>query len=523
MGTLVLADHGGPARWPSLCWPGPLPGYEADYNTFWAWALRAAEQGFSDFYAEGYFADYPPGGILLLWPLGKLAQLLQLSHTSAFARCPAGCARNPGRDRAGRPVLPPCRARPCARLFAGRCRRGQPCAFVCDRRVEADGYGVSVFSGGLLCRAGKATHPCGALCWGAALALKPQALILGPCWLCACWRAHGSNRGAAPRFAGPQAPERPPLCPCLCAACPFFGFSGLLAGLWEKYFSTAQSYPYASLSAANWFSLLGANWAPQENRMLFFTYAQWGVLHIALLTAGLCVLAFRAARAGRLCPLLLAAAYAAGIFCFAHRMHERYLLMAVFLTLAAAAVRANRQLLAIGYTLGTAAWLNMLLVVNASTSQDLFLLEGLPAFALRATALAVLLCVCALLWLAARLSLWPWQDEPCRPRICKILPLRWGFGCFLRAGPRAKSRRGYRQSLCAGQDASWPLFAARLRWARYPFAQPWQHAAPQTFVDAQGAAVTLTATVDGKPGKPDDISGHFTGRRAAARAGRPRP
>ena len=89
--------------------------------------------------------------------------------------------------------------------------------------------------------------------------------------------------------------------------------------------------------------------------MLFFTYAQWGVLHIALLTAGLCVLAFRAARAGRLCPLLLAAAYAAGIFCFAHRMHERYLLMAVFLTLAAAAARANRQLLAIGCMLGTAA------------------------------------------------------------------------------------------------------------------------------------------------------------------------
>lgn len=112
--------------------------------------------------------------------------------------------------------------------------------------------------------------------------------------------------------------------------------------------------------------------------MLFFTYAQWGVLHIALLTAGLCVLAFRAARAGRLCPLLLAAAYAAGIFCFAHRMHERYLLMAVFLTLAAAAARANRQLLAIGCMLGTAAWLNMLLVVNASASQDLFLLEGLP-------------------------------------------------------------------------------------------------------------------------------------------------
>ena len=55
---------------------GATAGYAADYNTFWAWALRVVEEGFSGFYAEGYFADYPPGGILLLWPLGKLAQLL---------------------------------------------------------------------------------------------------------------------------------------------------------------------------------------------------------------------------------------------------------------------------------------------------------------------------------------------------------------------------------------------------------------------------------------------------------------
>lgn len=66
---------------------GATAGYAADYNTFWAWALRVAEEGFSGFYAEGYFADYPPGGILLLWPLGKLAQLLHISHASAFARC----------------------------------------------------------------------------------------------------------------------------------------------------------------------------------------------------------------------------------------------------------------------------------------------------------------------------------------------------------------------------------------------------------------------------------------------------
>lgn len=51
MGACALAQ---------LVLAGATAGYEADYNTFWAWALRAAEQGFSGFYAEGYFADYPP-------------------------------------------------------------------------------------------------------------------------------------------------------------------------------------------------------------------------------------------------------------------------------------------------------------------------------------------------------------------------------------------------------------------------------------------------------------------------------
>ena len=36
---------------------GATAGYAADYNTFWAWAHRVAEEGFSGFYAEGYFAD----------------------------------------------------------------------------------------------------------------------------------------------------------------------------------------------------------------------------------------------------------------------------------------------------------------------------------------------------------------------------------------------------------------------------------------------------------------------------------
>lgn len=491
MGACALAQ---------LVLAGATAGYEADYNTFWAWALRAAEQGFSDFYAEGYFADYPPGGILLLWPLGKLAQLLQLSHTSAFARCllaVPGILAGTGLAALCYRLAGPGRARG---FLLGVAAGASPALLYVTGVWKQMDMVYLFFLAACFAALEKRRTLAAALCWGAALALKPQALILGPvlavCVLARAW-FQPRRRAALCRAAGAGAAA---LVPVLVCGLPFFGFSGLLAGLWEKYFSTAQSYPYASLSAANWFSLLGANWAPQENRMLFFTYAQWGVLHIALLTAGLCVLAFRAARAGRLCPLLLAAAYAAGIFCFAHRMHERYLLMAVFLTLAAAAVRANRQLLAIGYTLGTAAWLNMLLVVNASTSQDLFLLEGLPAFALRATALAVLLCVCALLWLAARLSLWPWQDEPLQAAHLQDFAPAVGIRVFLARRAARKKQEGIPpKPLRWSRRELALLFAGTLALGAVSFARLGSTAAPQTFVDAQGAAVTLTATVDGKP------------------------
>ena len=477
---------------------GATAGYAADYNTFWAWALRVAEEGFSGFYAEGYFADYPPGGILLLWPLGKLAQLLHISHARAFARCllaapgilagvglAALCYRLAGPGRARGFVLGVAAGASPALLYVTGVWKQMDMVYLL--------FLVACFAA-----LGKRRLFAAALCWGAALALKPQALILGPvlavCVLADAWYSP-KRLAALGRAAGAGAAA---LVPALVCGLPFFGVSGLLPGLFEKYFSTAQSYPYASLSAANWFSLLGANWAPQTDRLLFFTYAQWGTLHIAVLTAGLCVLAFRAAKAGRLCPLLLAAAYAAGIFCFAHRMHERYLLMAVFLTLAAAAVRANRQLLAIGCTLGVAAWLNMLLVVNASTSQDLFLLQGLPAFALRATALAVLLCVCMLLWLAVRLSLWPARDEPLQAAQLQNFAPMVGLRVLLArraarrqpVGPPPVPLRWTRRELAL-------LLAGTLALGAVSFARLGNTAAPQTFVEAQ-SSLSVTATVDGE-------------------------
>ena len=54
-----------------------VPGYEVDMNCFSAWSARMVDVGPANFYAEDYFCDYPPGYLLLLWPVGLLQTIIQ--------------------------------------------------------------------------------------------------------------------------------------------------------------------------------------------------------------------------------------------------------------------------------------------------------------------------------------------------------------------------------------------------------------------------------------------------------------
>ncbi|HEX4744935.1 MAG TPA: phospholipid carrier-dependent glycosyltransferase [Candidatus Limnocylindria bacterium] len=48
------------------------PGFPTDVSTFMAWAERLAQVGPAGFYEPGYFSDYPPGFLYVLWLLGAL-------------------------------------------------------------------------------------------------------------------------------------------------------------------------------------------------------------------------------------------------------------------------------------------------------------------------------------------------------------------------------------------------------------------------------------------------------------------
>lgn len=208
MGACALAQ---------LVLAGSTAGYEADYNTFWAWALRAAEQGFSEFYAEGYFADYPPGGILLLWPLGKLAQLLHVSHTSAFARCllaVPGILAGTGLAALCYRLAGPGRARG---FLLGAAAGASPALLYVTGVWKQMDMVYLFFLVACFAALEKRRTLAAALCWGAALALKPQALILGPvlavCVLAHAW-FHPRRHAALFRAAGAGAAALVPALVC---------------------------------------------------------------------------------------------------------------------------------------------------------------------------------------------------------------------------------------------------------------------------------------------------------------------
>lgn len=51
-----------------------IEGYPVDIGCFQAWSLRMADKTPLHFYEPGYFCDYPPGYMLLLWPVGLVLQ-----------------------------------------------------------------------------------------------------------------------------------------------------------------------------------------------------------------------------------------------------------------------------------------------------------------------------------------------------------------------------------------------------------------------------------------------------------------
>ncbi|WP_160677971.1 glycosyltransferase 87 family protein [Clostridium sp. C8-1-8] len=131
--------------------------------------------------------------------------------------------------------------------------------------------------------------------------------------------------------------------------------------IFKLYSSTVSEYPYATVSAFNFFYLMGANYVKDSSIFIFMSYHTWGMLFIVLTT----LLSWYIYYKGREAKYVFAAALIqiAGVFTFSVGMHERYLFPAIILSIFAFIKFRDKRMLLISLGYSITIYLNTHLIL----------------------------------------------------------------------------------------------------------------------------------------------------------------
>jgi predicted membrane-bound dolichyl-phosphate-mannose-protein mannosyltransferase len=299
-------------------------GFPTDVGTFQAWAERLAQIGPGRFYEPGYFSDYPPAFLYVLWLLGSLfdGDLLRLAVKAITVPADIGIAllaawvvwRTAGRG---------------AGIAAAAIWSLQPgVIFAGPYWGQVDAVGTLPLFGSLVAAGHRRWWLAGVLAALAAL-VKPQfgigLLVIAAAAAFefireARWRAVAETLGAAAATAY-----------VICV--PFWGIdpTHIASELVRLVRSASETYPYTSLYAFNGWSVFFDFWKPDAD--LVFS---GGVLLVAGLVLSVVPLWWR-----RDTAMLLACAVVAGLafYFLPTRAHERYLFPVFALALPLAVAR----------------------------------------------------------------------------------------------------------------------------------------------------------------------------------------
>ncbi len=349
-----------------------LEGYACDVQTFQAWAMRAADD-LCGFYSGGFFADYPPGYMYLLFLVGKLKEFLLLPDRStaflALIKLPAILA-----DLATVVLVYrlACRHNGKRAASALALMYGFNPAVILDSSVWGQVDAVFTFFIVLaVVRLSNGRLISSVSLFGVALLIKPQALIFTPLLLVVAIGLLLQPQAKAWKSIGP--PMAAGIMVFLVGIAPFAFREGPL-WIFKHYGATLTSYPYATVNAFNLFALSGANFRSETAPWLFLTFRNWGTFSIVIATLFSLVIYFYGPVQARL--YLMGLFLIAAVFIFSARMHERYLFPVLIFALLAALYTGSRQILFIfaGFTI--TQLLNVGHVLIASTN-DVF---HIPSF-----------------------------------------------------------------------------------------------------------------------------------------------
>ncbi len=329
-------------------------GHKTDIGCFTAWGNRVINVGTQHFYDQ--WCDYPPGYMYVLGFMSWINKLVGggASAHALLIKLPCIIADLGGAYLIYR-LAKKLMSRNSALLLMAVFAFTPVVAYVSSAWGQIDQVltmlivvPIILLSAGLPISAG--------LLLGLAVAVKPQALMVGPLFAAACLVY--VIKGSPDKDSKPLGLERlfknfkhvwtvrlfeviigtvGAFLLIFLLSIPFRGEQSLF---WVvgKYKDTATSYKYASVNAYNFWALIGANWKSTDTAFLGLTYGKWGTISIAFFViTGIAFYLFAAFRhdnpKGAL-PLALAYTLA-GIFTFGHYMHERYVFPVLMLLLLA--------------------------------------------------------------------------------------------------------------------------------------------------------------------------------------------
>lgn len=368
-----------------LVMAGIVTGFPVDIACFTGWADQMASVGPSNFYISDIFSDYPPGYMLVLWPLGLIGRLFGTGASVMTVKLPAilcdlgiiTLIYLVARKRAGNQA-----ARWLSLLYAFN-----PLPYLAGSAWgQVDSVPSLLLAAAVLLIMDDK--------WRFALPvyvvsvlMKPQSLMVGPLGLVALIVHLVSSRDKA-RFKGLAIGVGLSLVAATMIVLPFFNEQTGFKWLIDLYGGTMSYYDYATVNATNLYFLFGKNWVEISGSAPFWlrltgtltillpVATAWGrsgnrqdkgwlagaacllpalavLVPMSLATMGILLMvsvfllvAWRYIAAMDVSALaLLAGVMLTGFSIMGTMMHERYLMMAMVLFILAYAMKRDRRLL----------------------------------------------------------------------------------------------------------------------------------------------------------------------------------
>ncbi|HEY8911110.1 MAG TPA: glycosyltransferase family 39 protein [Desulfosporosinus sp.] len=316
-----------------------INGHPYDLNTFKNWATTAANN-FSQFYQGRNASDYPPLYIYILFLIGKIVSLSTLSpYFTLLLKLPsivADIATSFLIYKLAKKYL----TLEISLLLAAFYNFNPAVLINSTIWGQVDSFFTFIMVGAIVFLSEKKIGLASVL-FTAAVLMKPQGIIFLPLLFFELIRQKALKRWIKVFISG--------LVTAIVIVLPF---SLNTNGLWifKLYASTLGEYPYASVNAFNFFSLLGANFTKDAGTLFVVSYHSWGLIAIVMITAFSWFLFIKGN--SKVYASAVALLLIDGVFTFSTRMHERYMFPAVALSILTFIYHRDKRLmlLAVGYS-----------------------------------------------------------------------------------------------------------------------------------------------------------------------------